>query len=120
MPRPKGSLNKKTIAKMKPPRKSGYKLRPRTEEEKALQSQRMKDRYAERKCKIAAGEEVPEWKKTGPVTLIQKRDEAKTDDDLMKEAEEIIRKMAYIVQYKHSIIIFSNTLFADILPYIIL
>ena len=99
MPRPKGSLNKKTIAKQKPPRKKGYNLRPKTEEERQAISERAKDRWARRKAALAAGEAVPEWKRTGPVTLIEKREAAKTDEDLMKEAEEIIRKMAYLVQY---------------------
>lgn len=104
MPRPKGSLNKKTIAKQAKPKRGGWKLGPKTDEAKAAMAERRKKWWADKKAKEAAGEvfltsKGEECKRTGPPTLIEKRDEVKTDDDLMKEAEEIIRKMAYMAQY---------------------
>ena len=103
MPRPKGSLNKKTIEKNKPKR-GGWKLAPMSEERKAKMAEGRAKWWAEKKAKEAAGEafltkEGKECKRTGPVTIIEKREAEKTDAELMKEAEEIIKKMAYMAQY---------------------
>lgn len=100
MPRPKGSLNKKTLAKVPKPKKGGWKKGPMTEEAKAKASEARKKWWADRKAAIEAGEPVKEMKKMGKPKLIdQLKARTPTEAEDAKKLEELIKKLAYAVQY---------------------